>query len=92
MAARTIDLNTIPYRIFVNKERGRFRGFWFCPHHDCYGAYRCDYDSETAEDAVEIATEAAHIHESECHGLSAVDDLYAELPADTTYPGLKIHG
>jgi hypothetical protein len=92
MPARTIERDTIPYRIFVNPERGRYRGFWFCPHHNCYGAYRCDYDSDTTDEAVEIATEAARIHECEVHAAERLDELYPELSAAFEPPGLKIHG
>jgi hypothetical protein len=93
MPARTVDLETIPYRIFVNRERGLYRGFWFCPHHDCFGAYRCDHVSETSEEAVEIAAEAARMHEAEVHSLDQVDDLYPELQYDAAQPaGIKIHG
>jgi hypothetical protein len=92
MPARTIELDAIPYRIFVNREQGRYRGFWFCPHHDCYGAYRCDFDSDTSEDAIEIATEAARIHESELHAAEPLDELYPQFHGEIAPASLKIHG
>jgi hypothetical protein len=78
MPARTIDLDTIPYRVFLNKEQGSFRGFWFCPHHDCMGAYCSARSSDTAEEAIEIAAEAARLHESEMHAAQAIEDLCPE--------------
>jgi hypothetical protein len=78
MPARTIDLDTIPYRVFVNKEQGRYRGFWFCPHPDCLGAHCSARNSDTPEDAIEIAAEAARVHEAEKHAAQPIEDLCPE--------------
>jgi len=90
MPARTVDLDTIPYRIHVNKERNGYRAFWFCPHHDCFGAFRTERNSERADDVIEVATEAARSHEAEAHGRH-VQELYADFGCEAV-AGLKIHG
>jgi hypothetical protein len=67
MAAKVIRIEEIPYRIFVNREPRGYRGFWFCPHPNCFGGFRSDHLSETREDALEVASEAAGAHECEIH-------------------------
>ena len=92
MPARTIDLDTIPYRVFVNKEQGRYRGFWFCPHHDCMGAYCSARNFDTADEAIEIASEAARVHETETHAADPVDDLCPETHESFPVFALKFQG
>lgn len=71
MPARTIAVEKVAYQIFVNREQGGYRGFWFCPHHDCFGAFRNEVISDSKDDAIELATEAAEQHEQEVHGREA---------------------
>jgi len=89
MPARTIDLETIPYRVFLNREQGHYRGFWFCPHHDCLGAYCSPRNFDSAEEAIEIATEAAQLHEAEMHATDSVEDLCPEAKATLPIFALK---
>src|SRR4051812_27705780 len=80
MSARLITVEEIAYRVFLNREQGKYRAFWFCPHADCYGAFRCEHVSETPQDALEIAANAAHDHEGEKHrgkdGLLSIEYNY----------------
>ena len=89
MPARTIDLETIPYRVFLNREQGRYRGFWFCPHRDCLGAYCSARDSDSAEEAIEVAAEAARLHEAKMHAAEPVEDLCPETEATLPIFALK---
>lgn len=67
MGAKAIHADSIEYRVFLNNERDGYRGYWFCPHPTCCGAFRSEGVSETKEEAIEFATEAAQRHEEEIH-------------------------
>jgi hypothetical protein len=67
MSATDISFKDVHYRIFATRESRKFRAFWFCPHPDCYGAYRSERLLETKEDAIADARAAARLHETQQH-------------------------
>lgn len=82
MSARTIHVETVAYRVHVSRELGGYRGFWFCPHGHCYGAYRTTELADTKGDAVELATDAAARHEQENHSDTEAALCQLETPAE----------
>jgi len=90
MPARVIQIEEVPYRVFVNRERNGYRAFWFCPHSDCFGAFRRDQLCANREDALKVGVEAAHEHEFKSHhNIRSAIALEASYEART---GIAIHG
>lgn len=88
MSAIDISFQNVHYKIFATRESRQFRAFWFCPHPDCYGAYRGERLLDTREEAVADAQSAARRHETQEHQnpFRAHRDDYEKVG------GLVIHG
>lgn len=89
MSAIDFPLQETHYRIFATRETRRFRAFWFCPHPDCYGAYRSERLLETREEAVTDAQAAARRHEMQEH--QSPFRKYRDMD-ENRVGGLVIHG
>jgi hypothetical protein len=89
MSATDIPLKDVHYRIFATRESRKFRTFWFCPHPDCYGAYRSERLFDSREDAVGDGQASARLHESQEHR-----DPFHKFreDSDERVGGLVIHG
>jgi hypothetical protein len=90
MQGKSIVLDQLEYQICVSRHSGRFSAFWFCPDPDCFGSHHNNISSETSEEAIGAAQEAARLHHQSIHATPAMPRFLRE--EDCRPRGLTIHG